>query len=118
MKFSKVLLSMFFYCSISFGQIVDCNDYKEYIKKEANKIDELNNRELHSSWLYKVEAYIHEEALFVFSTVKNKNGEVKKTYMYCYIPPDNWDRFLETTGSYGKSFHKYFEEYKCDCKSY
>jgi hypothetical protein len=71
-----------------------------------------------SSWLTKIEGYWvpDAEAIFVVISKKNSFGEIS-SYIYCDIPLKNWQNFAkyDTDPSWGRKFHKYVEDYPCNC---
>ena len=73
----------------------------------------------YSEWLKKVTAYRIDGEIYVEAIVKrDEYGMKTDAYIFCRIPKYNWDMFrlYDSNPSYGEKFHKYIDEYTCNCR--
>jgi hypothetical protein len=123
MKKIFIVLSVLFLISFNSvkGQTPYCSQLIEYVYKNGtskNAID--NGLQIKSEWLKKVEAFSIENKIVVIAEMYSDDSHFStKKYIYCDVPPFNWDSFYNTRMFIGKSlgenFHKYIDEYKCNC---
>jgi hypothetical protein len=97
----------------SYSQDVSCNELLNIIKTEGYYKTSLSSYTLNSSWLSEVTAYTYDSQVYVITKIRGN------TYIYCGVPNQNWSNFqygsYGDSQSYGKRFHKYIINYKCDC---
>ncbi len=104
------------------GQTTSCSQLIEYVYKNGTSKDVIDNGlQINSEWLKKVEAFSIENKIVVIAEMyTDKSHYSTKKYIYCDVPPFNWDSFynsrmliLNTT--LGERFHQYVVDYKCNC---
>ena len=119
--FLNIAISLFFGVPL-FAQTVPCKDLEKFIINNGYSKGSVDNWTLSSSWLKKVAAYSYDNKLFVVAEIKEDDfGFNTRTYIFCNIPTENWDRFrygiFDPGKSFGERFHKYIFDYKCNCRS-
>ncbi|WP_074406090.1 hypothetical protein [Aquimarina megaterium] len=120
-KFSIISLIIFLVVhNKCIAQQVDCNELIDLIKSKGYYTGKVDSYILDSSWLYKVTAYTYNYKTFVIAMIKrNEYSYSTDTYIFCGVPSSNWNNFKHggyyDSDSYGKRFHKYIMEYKCNC---
>lgn len=104
------------------AQTVRCGDLLDFVVRNGYYKGEVNSLTLiNSSWLKSVTAYQYKSSVFVVAEITtDKFGFSTKKYIFCGIPPRNWENFanglVDFDLSYGEKFHKYIMDYKCDCQ--
>ena len=103
------------------AQDVKCSELFSFVVRNGHRKGEVSGISLwDSSWLKSVVAYSYKNTIFVVAEIKKDDFSFStKKYIYCGIPPENWDNFqssyVDINLTYGKKFHKYIIDYKCDC---
>lgn len=102
------------------NQQVSCEDLFEFIINKGYKKGAVSSYTMNSSWLNEVTAYSYENKIFVVAKIKeNEYSYNTNSYIFCGIPSMNWTNFVYggygDDDSYGKRFHKYIMDYKCNC---
>ncbi|MFL0354743.1 hypothetical protein [Xanthomarina sp. GH4-25] len=104
----------------TFSQEVACSDLVNYIKQKGYSNGTVSSYTLDSEWLYEVKAYSYDYDIYVIAKIKTSEYSYStNTYIFCGIPSYNWSNFqyggYGDSDSYGKRFHKYIMDYKCNC---
>lgn len=108
-----LLISSF---SLNAQETVDCNTLMEFVKENCSLQDQVSC--YNSSMLESVQSYNWEGTIVVIANIKsNKYDIYGKPYIFCDVPISNWTYFRNTSSneSWGKAFHEYIMDYKCDC---
>lgn len=101
------------YCS---GQGIECQELSKVVMSNYDYSD--NTSCLGSTMLVKAEYYEYNNMGFVVAYIKdNKYDYSGNPYIFCGISSNTWIMFKSggVTGSWGKSFHKYIMDNKCNC---
>jgi hypothetical protein len=122
----KMIMLLVLFLSIPIflnAQDVTCEELIDYVEENGDKDWwTLESHELlRSDWLNEVYCYEVDDVLVVvaeFKKYETFQWEYQK-YIFCNIPKRNWENFksirIDMTEGYGKKFHKYIFNYKCDC---
>ncbi|WP_418510790.1 hypothetical protein [Corallibacter sp.] len=102
------------------SQTTSCEDLLSYIQDNGYRKSKLSSYTLDSSWLYEVTAYTYDYDIYVVAKIKKSEYSYQtNTYIFCGVPSTNWSNFKNggygDPNSYGKRFHKYIFDYKCEC---
>ncbi|WP_106793056.1 hypothetical protein [Aquimarina sp. Aq78] len=100
------------------AQEISCSELIDFIKTKGYYTGKIDSYILDSSWLYKVTTYTYNYKTFIIAMIKrNEYTSSIDTYIFCGVPSSNWNNFKHGgyNDSYGKRFHKYIMEYKCNC---
>jgi len=121
MKHLFIIMAFAAVTSTANSQKVECADLYAFIVENGYRKATVQNYILNSSWLYKVTAYSYEYEVYVVAEIKENEYSYKtRSYIFCGIPNLNWQYFqyggFDDSPSYGKRFHKYIMNYKCDCQ--
>lgn len=122
LNMKKIILILIGYLSVTFcnAQTISCDDLFNYIADNGFKKQTVSNYMMNSSWLYEVTAYQYEYKIYVVAKIKQDDyGYRTRSYIFCGIPTSNWNGFVYggygDSNSYGERFHRYIEDYKCNC---
>lgn len=111
-----ILFSFVFFSSILFSQNIRCSDLVDYVIQNADYSDSVTCFD--SSMLVKVTKYDLESSSIVIAYLKKDEYDYRgKPYVFCGISSYNWSNFKYEgmSNSWGKSFHTYIMDYKCNC---
>jgi len=103
-------------CVISVkAQDIDCDDLMSYIKNKGSYSTTVTP--YNSSMLISASLYYYNGDYFVIAKFKtNEYDYTGRSYIFCGVPYSNWLEFYSSGSiSYGKAFHAYILDYKCDC---
>lgn len=97
-----------------------CEDLLDFIETNGYIKSTISNYTLDSDWLYEVKAYTYNYKIYVVAKIKKSEYSYQtNSYVFCDIPSTNWYNFKNggygDSDSYGKRFHKYIFDYKCNC---
>ncbi len=107
------------------GQEINCEELLEYVEEHGDFYDRVDITDLlledDSGWIKQVTSYEIDDVIVVIAEFnRDKYGIKTDKYVYCGIPDENWrafaNKFNKPKISYGKKFHKYIINYKCNCK--
>ena len=96
------------------AQDIDCDDLMSHIKNKGSYRTTVNT--YGSSMLVSATLYSYDGDYFVIAKIKSGDYDFYgKEYIFCGVPYSNWLNFYSNSSSYGKAFHAYIMDYKCDC---
>jgi hypothetical protein len=116
-----IILSSLLHLSVK-SQTVRCQELLDFVVENGNYKGEVSSLSLiNSSWLKSVKAYQYKNSIFIVAEISTDDfGFSSKQYIFCGIPLRNWENFsnglVDFDLGYGKKFHKYIIDYKCDCR--
>jgi len=99
-----------------FSQEVSCNELLNYVKSKDSYPQTVNC--YNSSLLAKVKRYEVDGVGIVVAYIKENEYDYRgKPYIFCGISSYTWINFTSdgTYNSWGKAFHKYIMDNKCNC---
>jgi hypothetical protein len=94
---------------------IDCDDLMSYIKNKGSYRTTVST--YGSSMLVSATLYSYDGDYYVIAKIKSGDYDFYgKEYIFCGVPYSNWVNFYYNgNSSYGKAFHAYIMDYKCDC---
>lgn len=127
--FVLLLFSSFCYsqeqiaCEDAIKKIEDNGNLTDTLKDVQIILDAVYKSVSGDIWLKEVKCYEINNTNFVVAEIYSDNLKLfTKKYLFCGIPKENWEHFYNETvlssnkESYGKKFHKYIIDFKCNCK--
>ena len=98
------------------AQSVSCQELFEVVTSDYDNSDQTSC--FGSTMLAKAEYYEYNNVGFVVGYIKSNDFDFDGSpYIFCGISSYTWSSFKSDgmTGSWGKSFHKYIMDSKCNC---
>lgn len=96
------------------SQDIDCDDLISYIKNKGGYPTTVTP--YNSSMLISASLYYFDGDYYVIAKFKTSDYDYTgRSYIFCGVPYSNWINFSTSSSSYGKAFHTYILDYKCDC---
>lgn len=91
----------------------DCDELLELIQSEGDRIQYLDDGDMNSDALYKVELYEYDGIYYVIIQFQSGSQE----YIYCDINKSYWNRFVDNDDdSYGSGYHNWIRpNTSCGC---
>jgi hypothetical protein len=111
-----ILITTIIFSLSTFSQEVSCNALMDYVEKNDSYPQTVNC--FNSSLLVKVKRYEVGGATVVVAYIKKNEYDFRgKPYIFCGISSYTWTKFTSdgTYNSWGKAFHKYIMDNKCNC---
>ena len=99
------------------SQNLSCQDAFEFVTSQYDRKESVTC--YNSDMLVRVSYYIVDGNGFVVAYIKQHDYDIYgKPYLFCGISQQNWINFKSDGiyNSWGKSFHKYIIDYKCNCR--
>lgn len=99
------------------AQDITCGELAEYVTSNYDSRDLTTC--FNSSMLVKVEYYRLDDHGFVIAYIKSGDYDFTGTpYIFCGVSIYTWSNFKTSgfTNSWGKAFHQYIMNHKCNCK--
>ena len=124
MKGALFALLFFIFINSYSQKAISCIEIVKKIETNNKLLGTVSSLELlyDVPWLKEVRCYESENDVYVIADFYLDDIFYStKKYVYCNIPKVNWESFskqccpLDLDG-YGKKFHKYIADYKCDCE--
>lgn len=113
-KISLSIIAMLFCILSAKSQDIDCDDLMSYIKNKGGYPTTVTP--YNSSMLISASLYSYKGDYYVIAKFKTSDYDYTgRSYIFCGVPYYNWINFSTSSSSYGKAFHAYIMDYKCDC---
>jgi hypothetical protein len=99
------------------AQNYTCSELAEYVSSEYETRDQVTC--FNSSMLVKAEYFRLDDVGFVIAYIKSGDYDFYGSpYIFCGISNYTWSSFKSggMMGSWGKSFHQYIMDNKCNCR--
>jgi hypothetical protein len=114
-KFTLYCIILLICITSAKAQDVDCDELVGYIKSKGDYSRTVST--YGSSMLVSATLYTYDGDYYVIAKIKSGEYDFYgKEYIFCGVPYSNWLNFYSSGSmSYGKAFHNYIMDYKCDC---
>jgi len=115
-KFILLITLALFIGTLTKGQTISCQELFETVTKNNTRTSYVTC--IGSTMLVKVDYYTYKGTGYVVAYIKRNQYDFRGTpYIFCGISSHRWSTFRAKgmTDSWGKAFHEYIMDNKCNC---